>query len=125
MALTSDCLFDSGLENIPLPSGYTVPTTAITQTSPVSLGPYTYSMAHSSAVSTTQTLGLNALVAAFETWLSGTFIPTTLGVDVAGNTVTAIATITKIVLGTAPADIYLNNATATVEITFTLTLEVS
>lgn len=125
MALTSDAIFSTRDENIPQPSGYTKPTTAITQTAPTTIGPYTYSMTASSGVSTTPTLGLTALLTAFETWFSETFIPTTLGIDVSGNTVTAVATISKIVVGADPADIYENDSTRTFEITFTASVEVS
>jgi len=125
MALTSDAVFSANDGNIPQPSGYTKPTTAISLSGDIlDIGPYTYSMTASSGVSTTPTLGLDALITAFETFISGTFVPTTLGVDTVSDTVNAIATITKIVVGDDPADIYENDATRTFEITFTLQMTV-
>lgn len=125
MALTKDAVFEVGAENIPLPDSYTLPTTAIEQTDPTITAPIEYEMTGTSAVSTTPTLGLDALITAFETWLDATFIPTTLGIDVAGNTVTCVATISKIVVGDHPADIFENDATRKTVITFTASIEVS
>ena len=125
MALTHDAIFADNDDNVPKPIGYTDPTTGITQTSPDTIAERVYGLVASSGVSTTATLGMDALITAFETWLSATFIPTTLGIDVAGNTVTAIARISKIVVGDDPEDIYLNDATRTFEITFSMTVEVS
>ena len=128
MALTSDMIFADNDANVPKPSGYTDPTTAISQTDPITFGPYTYEMTASSGVSTTATLGMDALISAFETWFSGTFIPTTLGIDTTGNTVTAIARVSKITVGDGgdPGDeIYLNDATRVFSIEFTATVEVS
>jgi len=126
MALTSDMLFADNDSNVPKPTGYTDPTTAISQTSPFTVEDYTYSMTASSGVSTTATLGMDALITAFETWFSGTFIPTTMGIDVT-NTVTAIARVKKITVGDdEPGDeIYLNDATRKFEILFDATIEVS
>lgn len=124
MALTSDAVFATNDSQVPKPSGYTAPTTAIEQTDPSTVKDAVYSMPKSDATSTTPTLGLDGLISAFETWLSGTFIPTTLGIDVT-NTVTAIARIKKIVVGDDPADIYENDATGTFEITFDCDIEVS
>ena len=125
MALTSDALFAANDDNVPKPIGYADPTTSITLTGDILLiGPYVYGLTATSGVSTTATLGMDALLTAFESWLAATFIPTTLGVDIATDTVEAIAYISKIVVGDDPEDIYLNDATRTFEITFDLQMTV-
>lgn len=125
MALTHDAIFADNNDNIPIPIGYTLPTTAIDQTAPDTVSARIYALTASGGVSTTPTLGMDALITAFESWLASTFIPTILGVDIVGNTVTAIARISKIAVGNDPADIYENDATRQFEITFAMTLEVS
>lgn len=121
MALTSDAIFSANA-NVPFPSGYTKPTTSIVQTTVVTVRDQVHSMTKSSGVSTTEILGIDAMITAFETFLI-TFIDTTLGIDTVSDTVTAIATITKVVVGTAADDIFLNDATGTLEITFDVTIE--
>jgi len=124
MALTKEVLLSADLANVPVPDGYTVPVAGITQTGNIiDIGNYTYSLTASSGVSTTPTLGLDALLAAMDTALA-THITTTLGIDTATDTVTAVATINKIVVGNDPADIYENDATRTFEITFGTTITV-
>lgn len=75
------------------PSGWTAPATTNTFTDAQEIN-FEYTVA-SSGIShaDTQSTGLTALVSAIDTWLTNTFIPTTLGIDVTGNTVTAIGTI--------------------------------
>lgn len=125
MALTSDAVFAANDDNIPIPDGYTKPTTSIVLSGTiVDIGPFTHSLIASSGVSTTPTLGMDALITAFETFISGTFVPTTLGVDTVSDTVEAIASISKIVVGDHPADIYENDATRKFEITFNLQMTV-
>ena len=123
MALTSDAIFAEDA-NVPFPDGYTKPTTAISQTDVVNVRAYVYSMTRSSGVSTTTLLGIAAMITAFETWLI-TFVDTTLGIDTISDTVTAIASITKVTNGDASDEIFLNDATGTLEITFDVSIEVT
>jgi len=126
MALTSDAIF-SDTANVAFPSGYTKPTTAIAHpgVATVEVKNYTYSMPRGSGVSTTELLGIAAMVTAFETWLDGTFVPTLMGVDTVTDTVTAIATITKVVTDSAADDMWLNDATGVINITFDCTFEIA
>jgi len=83
----------TSLQSSNKPSGWTDPATTNTFTDAQSIN-FTHTFA-SAGVSdaASQTTGLTAVVSAVDTWLTSTFIPTTLGIDVAGNTVTAIGTI--------------------------------
>lgn len=77
------------------PSGHTPPATTNTFTDAQSIN-FTHTIASSGIThATVAATGLTALVAAMTTWLTNTFIPTTLGIDVTANTVTAIATIRR------------------------------
>lgn len=125
MALTSDAIFSTNA-NVPFPSGYTKPTTAIVHpgTATVDVSSFVYSMPKANGTSTTELLGIAALVTAFETWFI-TFIDTTLGIDTVSDTVTAIATITKVTDGSAADDLFLNDATGVLDITFDATIEIA
>lgn len=126
MALTHDAIFAINA-NVAFPSGYTKPTTAISHpgVAIVTVKDYTYSMPRANGVSTTELLGIAAMHTAFETWLAGTFVPTLMGVDIVSDTVTAIATITKIVTDSAADDMWLDDATGVIDITFDCTFEIA
>lgn len=76
------------------PSGHTPPATTNTFGGNERSEPFSYTVA-SSGIShaSDDAAGLTALIAALTTWLTDTYIPSTLGLDVTGNTVTAIATL--------------------------------
>jgi hypothetical protein len=124
MALTHDAIFAADA-NVAFPTGYAKPTTAITHpgVATVEVKNYTYSMPRASGVSTTELLGIAAMHTAFETWLAGTFVPTLMGVDIVSDTVTAIATYTKIVADSAGDDMWLDDASGVLNITFDCTFE--
>ncbi len=125
MALTSDAIFAVNA-NVAFPSGYTKPTTAISHpgVATVEVKEYTYSMPRATGVSTTELLGIAAMLTAFETWLI-TFVDTVMGVDTVSDTVTAIATISKIVTDSEADDMWLDDATGAIDITFDCTFEIA
>ena len=106
MALTLETTINSSALRGGFPSGYTAPATTLTFTSPSSVShEATVASAGISDASTGST-GLTNLVAAVDTYVSGTLIPTTWGIDVAGNTVNAIATIDLVRRGNSQDDIF-------------------
>jgi len=106
------------------PSGYTPPSTSHTFTDKNSVKD-NYSVAITGLSGATSTAGITSVVSAVDTYISGTFIPTNLGIDVSGNTVDAICTIISISRGNNSDSIFLNEANDTFDISFTLDWEVS
>lgn len=106
------------------PSGFTPPATTHSFTDANTVRD-TYSVAITGLSGATSTAGLNSVIAAVDTYVSGTFIPTVLGIDVSGNTVDAICTINSISRGNGGDSIFLNEAMDSYGISFTLQWEVS
>jgi hypothetical protein len=80
---------------VTIPSGYTAPSTSNTFTDP-SLVRDTYTMAASTVEHATPSTGLTNIVTAVNTYVSGTYVPTVLGLETTANTINAICTITAV-----------------------------
>lgn len=120
MALTLDVLVGNAVRK---PSGFSEPTTEIEQSDP-EVVLFSYSMPKDDAATTTAAATLTAIVAALDTYLTGTFIPTTMGIDIVTYDVSVIATMTSLVHGNGGPDVmYLDDATATYEISGRMTVE--
>ena len=93
MALTSEITVSSA---IAVPSGYTSPSITLSLTNP-SERSFTYEFdASGVAHASNETTGITAAVAAVKTYVDGTLLPTTMKVDISGQTVEAVITINSI-----------------------------
>ena len=94
MALTSEITVYAGLKN--RPAAYSVPATTITFSGTTHTATGSYSTAAPALDDSDPVAGITAVVAAVKTYVDGTFIPTSLGIDTTGNTVNAIITVTSV-----------------------------
>jgi hypothetical protein len=127
MALTHETTINATAVQGGLPTGYTAPTITLSLSSPRNVtGSYTVAssgLSHASVAAT----GLTAVVSALDTYVSATWIPDVLGLDVTGKTIDATIYITKILRGNdqGGGDAIFVTGTDNYEIDFQVYYEVS
>lgn len=95
MALTLDVT--TALQDDKTPTGHTAPTVSADVGSTPNTVKFTYTVATSGLThADTAATGLSSVISQVDTYITDTYIPTTLGIDVTGNTVTAVGTINAV-----------------------------
>lgn len=120
MALTLETIVNEDLPNIP--TGATIPAQTITFTGGEFKVTAVYTVATAGIADATASTGFDQLVAALDTYISGTFVPDTLGLDTTGNNYNAVAEMRTVARNNASDGIY--STTDQYQVTFTLTAEI-